>query len=181
MRWTQQQLLNHPRYKQLTAQDKLKQQPKQQSEQQPKRRLENKITFIVPGVSIGKPRMTQRDRWKKRPIVLRYQEYCDRLRQHAPVNVLNADALGIKIVFYRSMPAWWSKKKQQAFNGKLCRVEPDWDNLAKAVCDALFKEDAGIAIAQVVKLWCFQGNERTEVTLYFSECAEEQRRFTVLS
>ncbi len=29
---------------------------------------------------VGKPRMTQRDKWKKRPCVLRYRAFADELR-----------------------------------------------------------------------------------------------------
>jgi uncharacterized cupin superfamily protein len=36
--------------------------------------------FTIPGNPVGKPRMTQRDKWAKRPAVLRYREWADRAR-----------------------------------------------------------------------------------------------------
>jgi Holliday junction resolvase RusA-like endonuclease len=51
---------------------------------------------------------------------------------------------------------------------QICRSKPDWDNIGKAVCDALFKEDSGIADGRVQKFWCRAGQEMTTVhVLYF--------------
>lgn len=38
------------------------------------------LLFIVPGPTPGKPRMTKRDTWKKRPPVLRYRMWADLAR-----------------------------------------------------------------------------------------------------
>ena len=48
------------------------------------------------------------------------------------------------------------------------RSKPDGDNILKAVCDALFEEDSGIADERVQKFWCYEGEEKTTVhVLYF--------------
>lgn len=45
------------------------------------------VRFVVPGTPIGKPRMTQRDKWrvgpKARPCVQRYRDWADAIRQAA--------------------------------------------------------------------------------------------------
>lgn len=33
-----------------------------------------------PIVPVPKPRMTQRDKWQKRPAVMRYRAFCDEVR-----------------------------------------------------------------------------------------------------
>ena len=38
------------------------------------------LTFTVPGIPRPKPRMTRRDQWKQRPIVVNYRDYADRIR-----------------------------------------------------------------------------------------------------
>jgi len=90
------------------------------------------------------PRMVHSDKWKKRPIVLRYRKYRDDLRflcSHSNVSV-NAGVLGI--LFIMPMPKSWSKKKRAAMNGKPHQQTPDLDNLIKAVQDTLFKDDSHI-------------------------------------
>lgn len=121
--------------------------------------------FEVPGEPMGKPRMTRRDTWKKRPVVLRYREYCDRIRAAAgkvPENVYSV------IVFaYMPMSPSWSQKKKRLMLDQLMQQRPDWDNIAKAVCDALFTEDSYVAGGICWKFWCEQGQERTVVRVLY--------------
>ena len=119
------------------------------------------------GDPVGKPRMTQRDRWKKRPIVLRYRDYCDRIREAAPSRLRTVDTYAIRIVAYIALPPSWSDKDQQMYAGKLHRQRPDFDNICKAVCDALFEEDSIIGDGRCQKLWCFEGQQRTEIKVLF--------------
>lgn len=125
------------------------------------------LTFIVIGDPMGKPRMTQRDRWMQRPAVLRYRDYCDRIKEAAPNRVNELDVYAVDVVAYIAMPASWSKKKKSAQDDQMCRGKPDWDNIGKAVCDALFKEDSGIADGRTRKFWCLEGNQCTQITLWF--------------
>ena len=109
---------------------------------------------------VAKPRMTQRDKWKKRPVVDKYYAYKD---------AMNAEALqmglpGIpgrieSLIFHVQMPKSWSKKKKEAMNGKPHRQTPDLDNLLKAFQDALCTEDKHVyAIAAGLgKFWSHEG------------------------
>lgn len=116
---------------------------------------------------MGKPRMTQRDVWKKRPVVLRYRDYCDRIREAAPALLAQVDVYAIEVTAHIAMPASWSKKKKAALYEQICRGKPDWDNIGKAVCDALFKEDSIIADGRVLKYWCNAGEQCTEIQVWF--------------
>lgn len=129
----------------------------------------NMISFVVVGPPMGKPRMTQRDVWKQRPVVLRYRDYCDRIMEAAPNRVLNVDVYAVDVCAYLAMPKSWNQKKKAAHKGQMHRAKPDWDNIAKAVCDALFKDDSGVADGRCRKFWCSDEEQRTEITVSFHE------------
>ena len=102
---------------------------------------------------VGKPRMTQRDKWQKRPAVMKYRAFCDQLRIGA-----NQQKFELKpdmhYTFYMPMPKSWSKKKKQLMLGTPHRQKPDLDNLIKSVWDALCPEDAHIhSIGSAKKVW----------------------------
>lgn len=122
-------------------------------------------TFTVPGPATGKPRMTQRDKWQKRPCVLRYRDYCDRIR--AAAKTLPKDVYGIIVQVYIAMPKSWSKKKKTLHDGAAHRTKPDWDNLVKSACDALFKEDSVLAGGTCWKYWCRDECERTVIRVLY--------------
>lgn len=115
---------------------------------------------------MGAPRMTRRDRWAKRPVVLRYFEFKDTLikhvGRHAAPDELHATA-------YVPMPDSWSQKKKKAMDGMPHRVRFDGDNCLKAIQDSLFHEDGAIWFASIKKLWCKAGQERIELTLNYHE------------
>ena len=105
--------------------------------------------FIDP---IGKPRMTQRDKWKQRPCVLRYRKFCDMTReafQAFKFDLPNA----FSIRFTIEMPASWSAKKRAAMLGAPHQSRPDLDNMIKAVCDAAKKEDSTVYRVHAEKVW----------------------------
>ena len=112
---------------------------------------------------IGKPRMTQSDRWKKRPATSRYWEYKDRLN-------IQANLLGFKvpecleILFVIPMPATWSAKKKASLNGRPHRQTPDIDNLEKALLDALCEQDNYIYYISAMKIWGYVGKIHIETT-----------------
>ena len=106
------------------------------------------------------PRMTRRDRWKKRPCVVRYFEYRDQLRAKAVeygITLPNA----FSVTFYMTMPKSWSKKKKAAHVGKPHQVKPDLDNVLKGFMDALRTEDARVYAVSASKVW----SERPGVVL----------------
>lgn len=108
---------------------------------------------------IVKPEMTQRDKWKGRPIVLRYFRYRDKIRE-----------LGIEIpdnrshvIFVIPMPKSWSNKKKYAFNASAHRgsldkaVKNDLDKILRGFFDAMFDEDSHIWDVRISKIWGYIG------------------------
>ena len=99
-----------------------------------------------------KPRMTRADRWKKRPIVLKYWDFCNELnRQANRLNYIPGDK--VSLIFFIPMAKSWSKKKREQMLGKPHKAKPDIDNLAKAFLDALLTEDSYVYSLTAEKYW----------------------------
>jgi len=114
-------------------------------------------TFFIPGDPVAKPRQTQRDRWKKRPCVMRYRAWADMARfSTSKAFLLNPIKVNILAVF--QMPQSWPKKKKAELAGKPHRQKPDWDNIGKAVSDALWGDDSVLYDVTVKKVW--EGNHK---------------------
>lgn len=109
--------------------------------------------MIYPITPMGKPRMTQSDKWKKRDCVLRYRAFKDEVRLHR-VQVPECRA---HIIFVLPMPKSWSKEKREEMDGTPHMVKPDKDNLEKALLDAVFREDSQIWDSRVSKFWGTEG------------------------
>ncbi len=109
-------------------------------------------TIKIPVPPIGKPRMTQRDHWKKRPCVEHYRSFCDLLRIYVK-GQLPVDTDNLSWTAYFPIPKSWSKKKQAAMAGQLHRQKPDRDNVDKAIMDALLQEDCAVARGYTEKRW----------------------------
>ncbi len=98
------------------------------------------------------PRMTQRDKWAKRPIVMRYFGFKNEVRSHSKLigyeleNVLN-------IVFVVTMPESWSKKKKNEMLYQLHTQRPDRDNYLKAFQDSFNGDDGLVADGRTLKIW----------------------------
>jgi Holliday junction resolvase RusA-like endonuclease len=172
MGWTKEQFLNHPKREQLLG--KTVAAPPRQATSvvndapKPMHVIENEyMLFSVPGEIVGKPTMTKGDQWKKRPCVVRYRMYCDRLRAYAPKELWHVDVHTLEIIAHISVSPSWTNKKKVAMVGEIHREKPDWDNIGKAVSDALFEQDKRIACGQVKKVWCAEGEERTVVRAVF--------------
>lgn len=99
---------------------------------------------------VPKPRMTQRDRWAKRPAVVRYHQFCDELR-----GLVNANDVPIpyRVTFYLPIPKSWSKKRKAEAEGEPHTQRPDKDNLEKAFLDALFPDDSHVWSGWAEKRW----------------------------
>lgn len=124
-------------------------------------------TFTVKTTPIGAPRMTQRDKWKKRPCVMKYFTFRDKVR--AAVGKIDGVPDRMDCEFYFPMPESWSKAKKLKLAGTPhCQV-PDCDNLWKAVADALFDEDSAIHQASQLKRWCWPGQERVEIKFTYNK------------
>lgn len=124
----------------------------------PNAQIDAQTAFVIHGKPVGKPRMTQRDKWARRPAVLRYREFCDRAR--AAAGEVPARPLGVHVAAYVGMPASWSKRKRAEMDGKPHRQKPDGDNLLKSVCDALLDDDSCLYLMTVRKFWCPSGFDR---------------------
>ncbi|MFS6814996.1 RusA family crossover junction endodeoxyribonuclease [Citrobacter meridianamericanus] len=98
---------------------------------------------------VGKFRMTCAEKWKKRLEDLRYRAFCGEVRLRG----VELPESGSHISFILPMPASWSKKKQAEFNGKPHQVKPDFDNMMKALIDAIYENDAHIWDARASKAW----------------------------
>lgn len=123
--------------------------------------------FIIEAEPMGAPRMTQRDRWAKRPVVQRYWAWKDKAREAAGELPPAESIQSVSWVAVFVPPVSWSKKKRAAAMGTLHRSKPDIDNIFKAVLDSLFDEDKHIAAGGVKKVW---GEiERMEVEIVYSE------------
>ena len=128
------------------------------------------ITFHVK--PMGKPRMTRRDAWAKRPCVLRYWEFKDTLNAaiEADDGVFNAVNYGniyrVDWTAYFPIPKSWSKKKKELFAGGIHRQKPDRDNVDKAILDAIFKDDSVISDGVLKKRWDDGAGARIEVVFH---------------
>lgn len=110
-----------------------------------------KVYHITP---VPKPRMTQRDKWEKRPAVVRYRAFCDKVRSQG----IEVPECGAEITFVLPMPKSWSKKKRAAMDGKPHQQKPDLDNCCKALFDAVHSEDCGIyQLDGLAKYWGVEG------------------------
>lgn len=155
------------------------------------------------GTPLAAPRMSRRDVWSPRPVVLRYRKYCDALRtlflehpqlpkEFQPTNAQLVVMAGnyingwreyskslpipeyVQWVAFMPMPTTWSVKKQKEMYGKLHRVRVDRDNIDKAVCDALFAEDGAVAVGRQEKRWVYPGEEQIIIVLHYGSSAESE-------
>ena len=100
-------------------------------------------------LAVPKPRMTQRDKWAKRPAVMRYRAFCDEIRALGCV----IPESGAHVTFKMPMAKSWSAKKKAEMLGKPHQQKPDVDNLAKALMDAVLDEDEGVWDIRITKVW----------------------------
>ena len=97
---------------------------------------------------MGAPRQTQRDKWAKRAVVVRYHAFRDTVRLTCN---LNQYTLGeeLHIEFYLPVP---KSKKPGALNALPHKEKPDLDNLLKAFMDC-WEQDKEVNIINAKKLW----------------------------
>ena len=106
----------------------------------------------------SKPRMTQRDRWKKRQCVLDFFAFRDAVRQEKEDWSLigkDFEYESFEIEFHIQMPKSWSLKKKDRCDGKPHQQRPDLDNLLKGWKDSVYEEDAVVWHVEATKLWTF--------------------------
>lgn len=127
--------------------------------------------FTIPSAPMGKPRMTQSDKWNKRNEVVRYRQWADAAR--LATGGRHPDPIRVDIIAYLPIPKSHSAKLHQAKLGNLHRSKPDFDNISKGVCDALWKhDDSGIACGYTEKRWADDLGPRLELTVYHLKSAD---------
>jgi Holliday junction resolvase RusA-like endonuclease len=128
------------------------------------------VTVTIPGAPMGKPRMTQRDKWAKRECVMRYRDWADSARSciSPALSARLPDCQRLDWVAYLPIPPSWSKRKQAELAGKPHRAKPDRDNIDKAVLDALLTQDSGVHSGTIAKLWDDGKGPRLVLTLHFT-------------
>jgi len=109
--------------------------------------------------------MTQRDKWAKRPEVVRYRDWCDLVRATAGKDVPDASLVReLNWTAYFEPPQSWSMKTRAAVIGTCHRQKPDRDNIDKAILDCLWPEgDSAIAAGTIRKVWDW--NARLEIEI----------------
>lgn len=113
--------------------------------------------FTVPINPMGKPRMTRKDKWAKRPCVQKYWDWKD-VVVAAAGEVPDAETItDLSWTAHIAMPKSWSKKRKDEMDGAVHRSKPDRDNIDKALLDALFDEDSAIADGTLSKRWAREG------------------------
>lgn len=101
---------------------------------------------------IPKPRMTQKDKWQKRPATDRYWAFKNEcLAKNVQVYT------GDRITFVLPFPKGWGKAKRETCDGSRHTVTPDIDNLLKALLDAVLEDDAHISSLYIEKVWGKEG------------------------
>ena len=119
-----------------------------------RREFDNLACLTIWDKPLPKPRETQRDRWAKRPCVLRFRFFRDIVRSAMEhFGFVPSEELGL--VFYMKMPKL-SKIKQAERIHKPHQVRPDLDNLEKATLDAVYAEDAVVYLKTALKLWSLE-------------------------
>lgn len=104
-------------------------------------------------VPVPKPRQSRSDRWKQRPAVMRYREFCDQVREAG----ITLYSCGMHITFIIPMPDSWSEKKKLEMDGQPHQQRGDLDNYAKSALDAIYEEDAHVWDMRLTKLWGREG------------------------
>lgn len=121
-----------------------------------------KGSAIINVVPMGKPRMTQQDKWKKRPAIVRYHAFSDEVKMQM-TGVDLGDPCDVSWKAYLPIPKSWSKKKKAEMAGKRHRQKPDRDNIDKAILDSIFKEDCRVSGGRLDKYWDDGSGPRIEL------------------
>ena len=102
---------------------------------------------------IAKPRMTQRDKWLKRPCAMEYWNFRDQCR----LKRVKFPCEEAHVTFVLPMPDSWSPKEKIKMEGKKHQSAPDVDNLLKGLADAVYKNDSCVWDVRITKIWGYEG------------------------
>jgi len=120
---------------------------------------DNGRTYTFKINSMGKPRMTQRDKWLNPPreCVARYWALKEVLTTLAKKEGFIMPHSGYHLTFYLEMPKSWSKSKKETMNNTPHQQKPDKDNLEKFFLDILCPKDEKVWDGRVTKYWSYEG------------------------
>jgi Holliday junction resolvase RusA-like endonuclease len=125
---------------------------------EPKEQLTADGQKILPHITlninpVAKPRMTQSDKWKKRPVVQKYWDFKKELKMLCFLCRWQPKD-DLEVTFVLPMPTSWSERKKKKTEGKAHKSRPDLDNLIKAFKDALLIEDSHVhTYHNMKKIW----------------------------
>lgn len=123
------------------------------------------VTFSVDGTPVakGRPRFARRGNFVTTYTDDKTADWEKQVRERAAQAMGASEPLEtpvtLALYFRLPIPQSWSKKRKQAALDQLQRPtgKPDWDNLAKAVCDGMngivWKDDSQIISAHVKKIY----------------------------
>lgn len=113
---------------------------------------ENMIKYKIK--PCAKPRMTQADKWKHRPTVMKYWAFKDRVKQ---LNI-KLPVCDSHVTFYVAMPESWSDKKKAEMYLKPHQSNTDVDNFLKALMDGVYGNDSCVWDVRITKIWDYEGS-----------------------
>ena len=116
----------------------------------------NRVMLL--GAPPGKPRQTQKDKWNPDDRVKIYRAWADLLRLKA---FRRNRKIALEAPTVLRIAAYFQDGPQHRVGPHL--VTPDVDNVAKAVMDALFLNDAMVYRVTAEKYWCDGGLPRVEI------------------
>ena len=123
------------------------------------------VTFEVPGDPHGKgrPKFARRGNFVQTYTDKKTASYEDLVRFHANIAMVDLapieGAVAVYIYIKLAVPKSYSKKRTEACLSGLERPtkKPDWDNVAKSICDAMngivYMDDTQIVDAHVTKVY----------------------------
>ena len=123
------------------------------------------VTFEVPGDPHGKgrPKFARRGNFVQTYTDKKTTSYEDLVRFHANIAMVDfaplESAVAVYIYIKLAVPKSYSKKRTEACLSGLVRPtkKPDWDNVAKSICDAMngivYMDDTQIVDAHVTKVY----------------------------
>ncbi len=125
------------------------------------------MTIVLKGEPIGKPRMTQSDKWKQRHCVVRYRAWADALRFQAGIQhkIRVKRWASVMVTAYFSIPESWAASKKATHIGTPHTYKPDGDNVLKGLLDALIENDHAVYRQAILKYWDDGGGARIEIDL----------------
>lgn len=94
--------------------------------------------------------MTSSDKYKKRPIVLKYRAFKDEVRWNKIRLDLNRF---YHVIFVLPMPRSWDERKKDRHDFQPMQNVPDKDNLEKGLLDALYQDDKAAWDGRVTKVY----------------------------